>query len=107
MISDYLADYHSLPGVEGGRLSGPMCSTISDFRAAMVGYRACSSAGDLGAVMVWKDDDGLWRVAFQRYGATINANTFRYKSDALAWLRDWMPMQHHHASTTPEASHDR
>jgi hypothetical protein len=94
MISDYLCDYVDLPGVEGGRRRGPMCRTITDFRTAMAGYAACSSAGDHGAVTVWKDDVGQWRVAFQRYRNTEETQTFRFKLYVFEWLREWLPKMH-------------
>lgn len=94
MISDYLCDFHSLPGVKTGRLKGPMGRTVTDFRLAMVAHRAVSSAGDHGAVMVWKDDAGQWRARFMRYQATINDAAFPDKASVLSWLRTWLPKQH-------------
>lgn len=94
MISDYLCDFHSLPGVKGGKLKGPMARTVSDFRSAMVSHRAISSAGDHGAVMVWQDDDDQWRARFMRYQATIDDASFSTKAAVLPWLRTWLPKQH-------------
>lgn len=100
MLSDYLSDFHSLPGVKGGKLKGPFARTVSDFRNAMVTHRAISSAGDHGAVMVWQDDAGQWRARFMYYCATVDDASFSSKAAVLPWLRIWLPKQHR------EASHD-
>lgn len=98
MISENLHEFHSLPGVKGGHLRGPMARTVSDFRRAMVDHRAVSSAGDLGAVTVWRDDAGQWRVAFMQYRAIIDTAEFTSKAAVLAWLRIWLPKQHQEAA---------
>lgn len=94
-----LCDFHSLPGVKGGRLRGPMARTISGFRQALVANRCCSAAGDHGAVMVWRDDAGAWRCAFMRYQATLEAATFSSKAAVTTWLRAWLPKMHDGSST--------
>lgn len=98
MLSDYMSDFHSLPGVKGGRLKGPFARTVSDFRHAMVVHRAISSAGDHGAVMVWQDDAGRWNARFMRYQATIDDASFNTKAGVLPWLRIWLPKQHQEAA---------
>lgn len=98
MLSDHLCEYHSLPGVAGGRLKGPMARTITDFRNAMVSNRAVSSAGGYGAVMVWRDDDGQWQAAFMRYSSIVAGAAFPNKAAVLLWLRIWLPKQHQEAA---------
>jgi hypothetical protein len=86
-----LCEYHSLPGVQGGRLKGPMARTVTDFRHALVSNRACSAAGDHGAIMVWQDDGGKWRAAFMRYSETLESEIFATKAAISPWLRAWLP----------------
>ncbi len=97
MGDDYLCDFHSPPGVKGGRLKGPMVRTVTDFRHAMVSNRAVSAAGDHGAVMVWKDDHGRWCCRFMRYQRAINDAAFYSKEGVFRWLRTWLPKQHQEA----------
>lgn len=104
MITDYLCDFHSLPGVKGGKLKGPMARTISDFRSAMVSNRAISSAGDHGAVMVWQDDAGQWRACFMQYQNTVASAEFSSKAAVLPWLRTWLPKQHGIVTTETNAN---
>lgn len=93
-MTDNLCDFHSLPGVEGGKLKGPIVRTVYGFRRAMVTHRAVSSAGSLGAVMVWQDDAGRWRARFMRHQVTIDDAWFTSKAAVLPWLRIWIPKQH-------------
>jgi hypothetical protein len=84
-------EYHSLDGVKGGRLFGTMAKSATGMVAALGRHRACSAAGDHGAVMVWVDDAGLYRGAFQQHWQTINSYSGKSKSALMAWLKVWMP----------------
>lgn len=88
---EYVSEYHDLDGVSGGRLRGPMVHTVSGFRSAMVANRAVSSAGDHGAIMVWRDDSGQWRCSFMRFCTPRNEAVFSSKAAVLKWVREWLP----------------
>lgn len=94
MADRYIAEYHSLDGVEGGRLKGPMARTVSGFKNGLTNHRACSGAGDHGAVIVWRDDAGGYRCAFQRFQNTIASVCLESKAAVYGWLKEWLPKMH-------------
>jgi hypothetical protein len=89
-INEYGPD---IPGVKGGRLKGPMASTVTGFMTALQKYRACSDAGDHGSVMVYRDDDGNFRCMFCVWQMARERQTFKTKAQVRAWLKEWLPVQ--------------
>lgn len=94
MSEKYVPEYHSLDGVAGGKLKGPMARSVNGFKRGLTNHRACSAAGDHGAVMVWQDDAGSYRCAFQRYCATLASATFNSKAGVYRWLAAFLPKMH-------------
>lgn len=77
--------------------------TLKDVEAASVKTRssaiqqlrqktAITAAGDYGALIVWFDDDGLFRCEFMRHCKTVNASQFKYLAAVDEWLRKWFPL---------------
>lgn len=83
----------NLPGVRGGKLRGPMAKSVNGFMEALKSYRAVSDAGDHGAVMVWVDDDGLYRCHFMVRFFSQNEQILKRKSEVRKWLATWLPKQ--------------
>lgn len=92
-MSADLHEYHSLPGVKGGKLKGPMAKTPSGFLTALRSHRAVAGAGSYGAAMVWVDDYGRYRCHFMRSHITLSDETFNAKRDVRGWLISWLPKQ--------------
>lgn len=88
-----LHKYHSLPGVKGGVLSGPMAKSVTGFIAALKQYRVVSDAGDYGSVIAYIDDDGAYRAAFMVYHNVQESMSCRTDKALRQWLREWLPAQ--------------
>ncbi|MBI0327667.1 hypothetical protein I6G79_11460 [Burkholderia plantarii] len=54
-------------------------------------HRACTAAGDHGAVSIWRADDGKWNCLFSRRRVDIEHAIFDFKKDARIWLNNWHP----------------
>ncbi len=86
--------YVGLDGVRGGKINPRgkhFARSISGVMTILRKGRVCSSAGDNGAVTVWRDDAGFYRCDFSRWGRTINCQTVASKAAVRRWLADWMP----------------
>ena len=87
-----LHTFEGMPDVKRGTLKGPMVNdTPSVCLAALRKHRICSSAGDDGAVNVYRADDGTYRCSFCRYMAYISNETFSTKAAVRKWLKEWLP----------------
>ncbi len=93
-MSKKLPDVHEfigLDGVKGGKLKGPLISSVSGVYATLRKYRVCAAAGDHGSITVWLDDVGWCHVGFYRHMARVAEQTFPRKTHAYAWLIEWWP----------------
>lgn len=86
-----MATFVDLPGVAGGKLEGPMASSVHGFMNALRENRVCSGAGDNGSVTVWLDDEAVWHCSFTRFRMEIDTVTANTKAQVRAWLREWLP----------------
>lgn len=93
MIDDFLNSYEDLVGVKGGKLKGPTATSISDILNSLKRHRIVSSAGDHGAISIWKMDDGRFRCGFYRFHNAIDEQSLDYKYQVKAWLLEWFPKQ--------------
>lgn len=92
-MKPHLNKYHSLPGVKGGELIGPMAKTVNGFMTALKSFRAVADAGDHGSVMVYIDDNGTYCGFFMKYHQTQASVACNTKSDMRKWLKEWLPKQ--------------
>ena len=53
---------------------------------------ACTSAGDNGAINVWKDDAGIIRGELMRYCVTIESRSFSNYPEAEKCVSDWLEL---------------
>ncbi|WP_244138732.1 hypothetical protein [Burkholderia sp. BCC1640] len=82
----------NLPGVAGGRIDNvPFFNSPAHAVRLLLQHRACTDAGDYGAVSIWRTDDGKWNCLFSRRHVDIEHSTFEYKKDVRAWLDIWHP----------------
>jgi len=56
-----------------------------------LGY-ACTSAGDNGAINVWKDDAGIIRGELMRYCVTVEKRTFASYAELEKCISEWLEM---------------
>lgn len=84
-------EYHSLPGVAGGKLKGTMSQSASGVIAALRQCRVTSAAGDHGSLTAWIDDDSAYRAAFHRWQVTKAEGVFTSQAALRACLKSWWP----------------
>jgi hypothetical protein len=92
-MKEQIYTFKGMPGVRAKQLRGPMKSSLTGFLAALRKYRVCSDAGDHGAVLVYRDDDGTYRCSLQAWCVTKAEGTFKTKREVAAWLKRWLPAQ--------------
>lgn len=79
-----------LPGVKREKTDAYWFKDVNDIEATLeLGY-ACTSAGDNGAINVWKDDAGIIRGKLMRYCVTVEKRTFANYVDAEKCVSDWL-----------------
>jgi|GEM_PF-1100940 len=80
-----------LPGVAAEETQAVDVTSPSDASQFMRKGMAVTAAGDSGAVVVWKGDDGKWRCEFMRFLRTIDQRKFTAMAAAWQWLKEWWP----------------
>lgn len=90
-MSEHLYTFGGMPGVKRKTIKGPMASSVNGFAVALRKHRLCSAAGDHGSVTVYVDDAGGYRCWFQRFHATVDAQTYKTKASVRKWLVEWLP----------------
>lgn len=79
-----------LPGVKKCKVYAYWINDTSDIEPTLeLGY-ACTSAGDNGAINVWKDDAGIIRGELERYCVSIEKRTFANYAEAEKCVNDWL-----------------
>lgn len=82
----------NLPGVAAGRIDDvPFFQSPAHAMRLLGQHRACTGAGDHGAVSIWRADDGKWNCLFSRRHIDIDHSAFDYKKDVRVWLDAWHP----------------
>lgn len=79
-----------LPGVKRRMVDAYHITNTSDIEPTLeLGY-ACTSAGDNGAINVWKDDAGIIRGELMRHCVTVEKRIFASYTDAENCVSDWL-----------------
>lgn len=79
-----------LPGVKRRIIDAYCINNTSDIEPILeLGY-ACTSAGDNGAINVWKDDAGIIRGKLMKYCVTVENRTFASYVEAEKCVSDWL-----------------
>ncbi len=86
-MREYLCTFSGMPGVKRKTLRGPNIRSVYAANSALKKYRIISASGDNGAVNIYKDDDCKWRAVRFRYLSEQDAQTYKTKTEALAWLK--------------------
>ncbi len=85
-----IGQLEGLPGVKRRTVDAYRINTTSDIEPTLeLGY-ACTSAGDNGAINVWKDDDGIIRGELMRYCVTVEKRKFANYTEAEKCINDWL-----------------
>lgn len=79
-----------LPEVKRRKVDAYSINNTSDIESTIeLGY-ACTSAGDNGAINVWKDDAGIIRGELMRYCVTVEKRTFTSYAEVEKCVSDWL-----------------
>ncbi len=93
----------NLPGVAAGRIDDvPFFQSPAHAMRLLRQHRACTDAGDHGAVSIWRADNGKWNCVFNRRHIDIDHSAFDYKKDVRVWLNAWHPKIHGMAARAGE-----
>lgn len=85
-----IGQLEGLPGVKRRIIDAYRINNTSDIEPILeLGY-ACVSAGDNGAINVWKDDAGMIRGELTRYCVTVEKRIFASYTDAEICVSDWL-----------------
>lgn len=81
-----------LPGLKIRKVNAYSINNTSDIESIIeLGY-ACTSAGNNGAINVWKDDAGIIRGELMRYCVTVEKRTFTSYAEVEKCVNDWLEM---------------
>lgn len=79
-----------LSGVKKCKIDAYLINNTNDIESTLeLGY-ACTSAGDNGAINVWKDDAGIIRGELMRYSVTVEKRIFASYTDVEICVSDWL-----------------
>lgn len=85
-----ISQLEGLPGVKKRKVDAYYINNASDIEPILeLGY-ACTSAGDNGAVNVWKDDAGIICGELMRYCVTLESRSFPDYLEAEKCVCDWL-----------------
>lgn len=82
---------NGLPGVRESQVRAVMVQTVNGFEDGLREFKAVTAAGDLGAINVWKSDDGFYRANASRYMIDLDSQRFGAKKLVMAWVKEWLP----------------
>lgn len=77
-----------LPDTAGEVEANMVFSATRAIRALRAG-RAATTAGDNGAINIWKDDKGRWRGEVMRFMVKIESRTFKTQAAIAPWFNKW------------------
>lgn len=85
-----ICELEGLPGVKKHKIDAYWFEDVDDIEATLELGCACTSAGDKGAINVWKDDAGIIRCELMRHCVTVEKRTFASYSEAEKCVNDWL-----------------
>lgn len=81
-----------LPGVKKHKVDAYHINDTSDIEPTLELGCACASAGDNGAINVWKDDAGIIRGELMRYCVTLESRSFSNYQEVEKCVSDWLEL---------------
>lgn len=91
-----------VPGVKGA-MAVQHVGSISEALKRIQRRRAVTTAGDNGAINVWRDDKRVLRSQFMRYRVTLNSAEHADLESLRVWLEQWWPELYSPTSLTRPA----
>lgn len=86
----YRYTYSGLPGTSGDVMTAEAASVADAMRCVRAGVPV-GTAGDSGAITVYRDDEGRLRCDFQRYMVTLSHEITGTQKRTREWLNEWWP----------------
>jgi len=86
-----MATLERLKGTDGRQINCLFIQIGSEIEVILRNSLAATSAGDNGALNVWKDDDGFIRCESMRYCRSIEEKIFKTIQPAIKWVDKWLP----------------
>jgi hypothetical protein len=81
----------NLPGIEAKHVDAEFFFSSDKVEGILNDGLAATTAGDNGAINVWKDDNGYIRCEIMRYCKLVETKRFRKMVNALNWTDKWLP----------------
>lgn len=66
-------------------------ANVKEIKSALESGYACTSAGDNGAINIWKTDAGILRGETMRHCCSIECVKFSTYAEAIEWAQKWLP----------------
>lgn len=82
-----------LPDTKGVIEADGVSSFAAVLRALRAGH-AATTAGDDGAINIWRDDNGKLRGEVMRFMITQDSQTFNNQALIAPWFRKWFTIIH-------------
>lgn len=70
-------------------LEADMVFSPSAVVRALRAGRAATTAGDRGAINIWKDDNNNWRGEVLRFMVSVELKTFKKQAAIGPWFKRW------------------
>lgn len=83
-----MAELKGLPGIKEASREAERIDKPADIEKILERGLAGTTAGDDGAINVWKDDEGNVRCERHRFLAVVDAQTFTKMKDAIKWTKE-------------------
>ncbi|ASK29701.1 hypothetical protein CEY12_06105 [Chryseobacterium sp. T16E-39] len=85
-----MAILENLKGVKKSRTEFEYINDSSEIQNILSEGKACSAAGDNGAINIYKDDKGVFRCEAMRFRVTIEEKRLNIITDVIEWADTWL-----------------
>lgn len=79
-----------LAGTNGNDIECKFINKGKQIEAILNDGIAATSAGDNGAINIWKDDEGFIRCESMRFMISLEKAAFEKMPDAVKWANKWL-----------------
>lgn len=81
-----------LKGVSQKETNAKFFKKASELRKILKSENAATSAGDKGAINIWKDDKGIIRCEAMKYCVSFCKEKYTNIDDAIKWAKVFLPI---------------
>lgn len=85
-----MAVLKDLEGIAAKEIECEFIDKPSDVKKILSKGKAATTAGDNGAINIWKDDKGRYRCAAMQWMRTVEQKDFRDIDQAIRWAAKWI-----------------